>query len=390
MSPNKKIVLIGTTASSITGFRSDLIKKLIADRFQVFAFICEYTTKQLDEIILLGAIPITYQMNRGGLNPLADLKALFELKAKIAKIKPDIVFSYFTKPVVYGSLAAKMNKVPKVVGMIEGLGSPFTIHKNGQNLKIKIIKAIQIALYRIVFPFMDKIIFLNKDDPNDLIAQNKILHKTNAIEILGPIGLDLKDYEHKVWDETQQVSFIFIARLLAEKGIFEYIEAAKIVKMKYPQVIFKVIGGLDIENPYGLTQQELDEIIASGIIEYPGFVNDVAKRIQNSAVFVLPSYYREGIPRSTQEAMAIGRPVITTDVPGCRETVVDGVNGFLVPKWDAQALAEKMCYFIEHPEQVNIMGLEGYKIAQEKFDANIANDKLFEIMGLKEINETFS
>ena len=390
MSPNKKIVLIGTTASSVTGFRSDLIKKLIADRFQVFAFTSEYTAKQLEEITLLGATPITYQMNRGGLNPLADLKALFELKAKIAKIKPDIVFSYFTKPVVYGSFAAKVNKVPKIVGMIEGLGSPFTIHKNGQSLKIRIIKAVQIALYRIVFPFMDKIIFLNKDDPNDLIVANEIKHRSSAIEILGPIGLNLTEYKYKIWDDKQVISFIFIARLLAEKGVFEYIEATKIVKIKYPQVVFKIIGGLDIENPYGLTQQELDEIIASGIIEYPGFVNDVAKRIQNSAVFVLPSYYREGIPRSTQEAMAIGRPVITTDVPGCRETVVDGVNGFLVPKWDAQALAEKMCYFIEHPEQVNIMGLESYKIAQKKFDANIANDKLFEIMGLKEINETSS
>ena len=386
----KKMVLIGNTSSMMLGFRSDLIKKLISENYRVFAFVCEYTESELNKIKELGAHVVIYKMNRGGVNPFADLQTIFELKRKISEIKPDIVFSYFTKPVVYGSFAAKMNKVPKIVGMIEGLGSPFTVHKNGQNLKIKIIKAVQIVLYRIAFPFMDKIIFLNKDDPNDLITQNKISYKTNAIEILGPIGLDLKDYKYKVWDETQQISFIFIARLLAEKGIFEYIEAAKIIKIKYPQVIFKIIGGLDIENPYGLTQQELDEIIASGIIEYPGFVNDVAKRIQNSAVFVLPSYYREGIPRSTQEAMAIGRPVITTDVPGCRETVVDGVNGFLVPKWDAQALAEKMCYFIEHPEQVNIMGLESYKIAQEKFDANIANDKLFEIMGLKEIDEKIS
>ncbi|OTG85172.1 glycosyltransferase family 4 protein [Acinetobacter sp. ANC 4648] len=383
----KKIVLIGNTSASLLGFRSELIKKLISENYKVYTFVCEYTESELDKIKELGAQPIIYKMNRGGLNPLADLKTVFELKTKIFEIKPDIVFSYFTKPVVYGSLAAKMNKVPKIVGMIEGLGSPFTIHKNGQSLKIKLIKAVQIVLYRIVFPFIDKIIFLNNDDPNDLIMANKINHKLNAVEVLGPIGLNLKEYEYKNWDDKQAISFIFIARLLAEKGIFEYIEAAKIVKVKYPQVIFKIIGGLDTENPYGLTQQQLDQVINSGIIEYPGFVTDVAKRIQNSAVFVLPSYYREGIPRSTQEAMAIGRPVITTDVPGCRETVRDGINGFLVPKWNVQVLADKMCYFIEHPEMINIMGLESYKIATEHFDANKANKKLFEIMGLNESDE---
>ena len=383
----KSIVLIGNTSSSMLGFRSDLIKKLISENYTVYTFVCEYTESELDKIKEMGANLVIYHMNRGGLNPFADLKTLFELKAKLSEIKPDIVFSYFTKPVVYGSLAAKMNRIPKIIGMIEGLGSPFTIHKNGQSLKIKLIKAVQIVLYRIVFPFIDKIIFLNNDDPNDLIMANKINHKLNAVEVLGPIGLNLKEYEYKIWDENQSVSFIFIARLLAEKGIFEYIEAATIVKAKYSQVIFKIIGGLDTENPYGLTQEQLDEVIASGVVEYPGFVTDVGKRIQGTAVFVLPSYYREGVPRSTQEAMAIGRPVITTDVPGCRETVINGLNGFLVPKWNAEALAEKMCYFIENPEQVNIMGLESYKIAQEKFDARIVNKKLFDIMGLKDINE---
>lgn len=385
-----KIVLIGTTADSITGFRSDLIKQLVLYGYEVFAFTCEYNEAQLSEISALGAKPITYEMSRGGLNPFADLKTIFELKRKIIDIKPDVIFSYFTKPVVYGSLAARLSHTPKIIGMIEGLGTPFTIHKNGQSLKVKLIRFIQVSLYKIVFPFLDKIIFLNPDDPIDLIQKNNIKAKKNAVQMLGPIGLNLEEYEYKKWDETQQVSFIFIARLLAEKGIFDYLEAAKIVKHKYPNVTFKIIGGLDTENPYGLTKQQLDEVIATGVIEYPGFVTDVAKRIQDSAVFVLPSYYREGVPRSTQEAMAIGRPVITTDVPGCRETVEDGVNGFLVPRWDPKALADKMCYFIENPEQVNIMGLKSYEIAQEKFDAEKVNAKLIDIMGLKELNEKTS
>lgn len=382
-----KIVLIGNTSSTMLGFRSDLIKKLVLNHYEVYAFICEYSEEHLDKIKDLGAIPIAYRMNRGGLNPFADLKTVFELKGKINKIQPDFVFSYFTKPVVYGSIAARLSKVPKIIGMIEGLGTPFTIHKHGQSLKVKLIRFIQVSLYKIVFPFLDKIIFLNSDDPLDLIEGNSIKHKDNAITMLGPIGLNLEDYEYRLWDENQEISFIFIARLLAEKGIFEYLDAAKILKQKYPNVTFKIIGGLDNENPYGLTKQELENVIATGIVEYPGFVTDVAKRIQDSAVFVLPSYYREGVPRSTQEAMAIGRPVITTDVPGCRETVVDGVNGFLVPKWNPEALAEKMCYFIENPQQINVMGLESYRIAQENFDVSKVNKKLFEIMGLEEINE---
>ena len=117
-------------------------------------------------------------------------------------------------------------------------------------------------------------------------------------------------------------------------------------------------------------------------MEYPGHVNNVPEWIANSSVFVLPSYYREGVPRSTQEAMAIGRAVITTDVPGCRETVVDGINGFLVEKWNPQALAEKMIYFIEHPEEIAIMGYESYKIAQDKFDAHKVNKRLIDMLGL--------
>lgn len=379
----KKIALIGTTAASLYGFRADLIKKLVSEGHTIYAFTSEYSSlDELEKIKALGAKPITYHMNRGGLNPLADIHSMLQLFKKLKLLQPNIVFSYFTKPVIYGTLAAKLAKVPQIVGMIEGLGSPFTIHKQGQSIKVKLIQNVQIFLYKLTFPFLDKIIFLNPDDPIDLIIKNKIRYKDNAIVNLGPIGLNLSLYCYTEWDSTNEVSFIFIARLLAEKGIFEYIESAKIIKEKYPYIKFKIIGGLDTENPYGLTQLELDNIVKEGIIEYYGFVHNVHDYIRETAVFVLPSYYREGIPRSTQEAMAIGRPIITTDVPGCRETVVDGVNGFLVPKWDVNALAKKMIYFIENPYQVTIMGNESYKIAVEKFDADKVNEKLFKILGL--------
>lgn len=379
----KKIALIGTVADKIYGFRADLIKKLIAEGHIVYAFTSEYSFDDLEKIKALGAIPITYQLSRGGLNPFADIKSVYQLANKLKTIQPDIVFSYFTKPVIYGTLAGKLAKVPKLFGMLEGLGSPFTIHPHGQSIKVKFIKNMQIFLYRLAFPFLDKIIFLNPDDPIDLIEKNSIKHKKNAIENLGAIGLDLTLYRYEEWNGFQEdISFIFVARLLAEKGIFEYIKSAYIVKKKYPNIKFKIIGGLDTENPYGLKKRQLDEIIKDNIVEYHGFVTNVHDYIRDTAVFVLPSYYREGVPRSTQEAMAIGRPVITTDVPGCRETVIDGVNGFLIPKWNVEILAEKMIYFIENPEQVSIMGNESYKLAMEKFDANKVNHRLLEMLGL--------
>ncbi|MFX1825171.1 glycosyltransferase family 4 protein [Acinetobacter sp. AS5] len=379
---NKKIAIIGSTAYNLYNFRKDFIFACLEQGHQVYAFVSEYDDQWLDIIKNLGATPISYQLSRGGLNPLSDLYSIFQLINKIKEIQPDIVFSYSTKPIIYATLAAYKTNVPYIYGMIEGLGSPFTIHKHGQSLKTKFIRFVQISLYRLAFPYLDKIIFLNRDDPKDLVHHYNLPHKNNAIEVLGPIGLNLQEYAYTKWDTEKNLSFIFIARLIAEKGIFEYLEAARIVKEKYPDITFKIIGGLDPENPTGLKQAQLDQLIETGIIEYAGFVKDVNQRIRESAVFVLPSYYREGVPRSTQEAMAIGRPVITTDVPGCNETVVDGVTGFLISKWDVNALVKKMIYFIEYPEQVNKMGYQGFLYAKKNFNADHINHRLLQILGM--------
>jgi len=289
------------------------------------------------------------------------------------------VFCYFSKPVIFGTLAAKIAKVPKVIGMLEGLGYTFTDQPSGLNKRTKLIKSVQVLLYKLALPQLDKIIFLNPNDPNDLLEGNSI--RVKEVEVLGGIGLNLADYSYTS-NYPSQLTFIFVARLLAEKGIHDYIAAAKIVKDKYADVKFIVLGSIDKEALGALTEAELKKFTESNIVEYPGHVNNVPEWIANSSVFVLPSYYREGVPRSAQEAMAIGRAVITTDVPGCRETVVDGVNGFLVEKWNPQALAEKMIYFIEHPEQIAIMGYESYKIAQDKFDAHKVNKRLIDMLGL--------
>ena len=380
MKLNKKIILIGTVASSFYGFRADLIRTLLKKDHQVYAFTSEYIADDLKKIEQLGAIPVTYTLNRGGLNPLADIVATYQLAKKIKAINPDLVFSYFSKPVIFGTLAAKLAKVPYVIGMLEGLGYTFTQQPEGLSKKTQLIKKIQVFLYKIVLPQLDQLIFLNPDDPKDLLEQHAI--KVKNVQVLGGIGLNLQEYPYQaIPDINQPIEFLFIGRLLKEKGIHDYLAAAKIVKDKYPETQFIVLGAIDPHNLGALKQSELDELIASNIINYPGHVNNVKDWVASSHVFVLPSY-REGVPRSTQEAMAIGRPIITTDVPGCRETVVNGVNGFLVPKWNPEALAEKMIYFIEHPDQIEKMGYESYKIAMDKFDAEKVNQRLMNILDL--------
>ena len=380
MKLNKKIVFIGTVASSFYGFRADLIRTLLKKGHQVYAFTSEYTAEDLKKIEKLGATPITYTLNRGGLNPLADMIATYQLSKKIKKINPSLVFSYFSKPVIFGTLAAKLAKAPRVVGMLEGLGYTFTEQPEGLSKKTQLIKKIQVFLYKIALPQLDQLIFLNPDDPKDLLEKHAISVKN--VEVLGGIGLNLQDYPYQPLSNIHfPLKFLFIGRLLKEKGIHEFVQAAKLVKKIYPDTEFTVLGAVDHHNLGALKQTELNSLISSNIIHYPGHVSNIKDWIANSHVFVLPSY-REGVPRSTQEAMAIGRAVITTDVPGCRETLVDGKNGFLVEKWNPQALAEKMIYFIEHPEQVRMMGDQSHKIAIEKFDAEKVNQRLLEILGI--------
>lgn len=370
--------MVGTVASSFYGFRADLIRTLLKKGHQVYAFTSEYTAEDLKKIEQLGAIPITYTLNRGGLNPLADIIATYQLSKKIKTINPDLVFSYFSKPVIFGTLAAKLAKAPRIIGMLEGLGYTFTEQPEGLSKKTQLIKKIQVFLYKIVLPQLDQLIFLNPDDPKDLLEKHAI-HVKN-VEVLGGIGLNLQDYPYQPLSNIHlPLKFLFIGRLLKEKGIHEFVQAAKLVKEKYPETEFTVLGAIDHANLGALSEAELHQLIQTNIIHYPGHVSKVSDWIAENHIFVLPSY-REGVPRSTQEAMAIGRAIITTDVPGCRETVVDGVNGFLVPKWNPEALAEKMIYFIENPEQVSLMGAASYEIAKEKFDANVVNKRLIKFL----------
>lgn len=377
-----KIVFIGNTAGTLLNFRKELIIELVNKGHTVYCLVSDYTLETEASVKNLGAIPVESTLNSKGINPVADIKSTIELSRLLKKLQPDVVFSYFVKPVIFGTIAAKIAKAPRIIGMIEGLGNAFTPNDtNGFDFKKKAIQRIQILLYKLALPLLDTLVVLNRDDRKDLVDKFKI--KVKDTVVLGGIGVDLERFTYVPFDNLNPVSFVFIARLLKEKGVYEYLEAAKRVKSKHPETTFYILGGFDDKNPFALRKSELDTYLSSGIVNYPGHVENVADYLIKSSVFVLPSFYREGVPRSTQEAMAIGRPIITTDVPGCRETIEDGINGFLIPPFDADALADKMSKFIEQPKLINEMGRESRRIAELKFDVNEVNDKLINILNPK-------
>ena len=372
-----KLVLLGTVSASVFNFRTSLIKELVARNHTVYVLCVDYDDVSREKIVALGAIPVDYSLNRAGLNPIRDLVDTWKLFRQLKKIAPDVVLSYFVKPVIFGSIAARMAAVPRNIGMLEGLGYVFTDLPTGLKRKQRILRWVQVFLYRLALPGLDRLIFLNPDDSADLLSRNGL--KAKNVSILGGIGVDLEKYPYIPLDSQKSPSFIFVGRLLAEKGINEYVAAARKVKSLHPEARFVELGGLDEENPGGLSRLELDDLITSGIVEYPGHVSSVMQWLIDASVFVLPSY-REGLPCSTQEAMAVGRAVITTDVPGCRETVVDGVNGYLVPRWDSEALAEKMLCLVRDPALVVRMGEESRRLAEQRFDADEVNARLIQML----------
>ncbi|WP_439258764.1 glycosyltransferase family 4 protein [Lonepinella sp. BR2930] len=372
----KKIALIGIGASVFIHFRQELIKTMVAQGHQVYCLAYHYTEKEKQRVTEWGAIAVEHHLNSKGLNPFKDLKAMFDLTKKLRQIKPDIVLSSFVKIVIFGTLAAKLAGVPQIIGMIEGLGNAFTDCGEPAKFKTKLIKSLQIVLYKISLPFLHKLILLNRDDKQDLIDKYHI--KVKSLAILGGIGVDLSKFHYKEPD-ISALSFLFIARLLREKGVFEYLSAAKQIKEKYPQVNFYLLGGIDQENPFALKEDILDDYIQQGIIIYPGHVDNVPEWIIKSTVFVLPSY-REGFPMSTQEAMAIGRAVITTNVAGCKDTVREGENGFIIPPHSTQALYDKMEYFIQNPSMAITMGKKSAEIARTELDAKLVNQKLINLL----------
>lgn len=367
----KTIAIISNQAFSLVNFRGPLIRELVSDGMVVYALAPDFDDELREQVAALGAKPIAYSLDRTGMNPLHDTINTLRLAALLRRMKPDVTLGYFIKPVIFGTLAAWVAGVPRRIAMIEGLGFVFTPSGGELSWRRQILRRLVLWMYRISLSRAHCVIFLNPDDADDF-RKYGVVHDDKAV-ILGGIGVDLEEWPMAP-PVTKPVTFLLAARLLREKGIPDYVEAARIVKAHRPQTRFLLLGGLD-KNPGALSQVEVQSWVDEGLLEWPGHVR-VQPWLAQASVYVLPSYYREGVPRSTQEAMAMGRPVITTDVPGCRETVVEGENGYLVPPRDPVALADAMIRFVDNPALIESMGAASRRLAQERFDVREINQRL--------------
>jgi glycosyltransferase involved in cell wall biosynthesis len=371
----KKIAIVGNVSSSLLGFRKELLEKMVNEGYIVETFSCDLNSRYKKELENMGVTPRKYNLSRNGKNILTDLLTILELRRSFKKHRYDLILSYFSKPVIYSSLATSSIES---YALIEGLGSAFTIEPGEQNDTLT--KKILIFLFKIALPRNNKVIFLNEDDPIDLLVKYKI---EVPYEVLGAIGLDLNKFPVKLKYNKKTLTFIFVGRLLKEKGILAYLSAAKTIKTKYgDKVRFIVAGTTDPENPSSISDAELNTAIKDNMVDYRGHVPNISALLLESDVFILPSYYREGVPRSTQEAMASGLAIITTDSTGCRDTVESGENGFLVKPHDGDGLINAIEVFIKQPNLVKKFGIASRKKAELEYDVKKKNETLFRMMGL--------
>jgi glycosyltransferase involved in cell wall biosynthesis len=313
-------------------------------------------------------------LQRAGVNPFGDLVYMLKLFFLFRKIKPKYVFLYTVKPVIFGAIAAKFANIEKRIALVTGLGYAFVDGGGERALVSRVVP----ALYKLAMRCINKVFFQNDDDYK-LFLRLGILPPRNSVCVVNGSGVNIVDYCPAALPSG--LSFLMIARLLGDKGVREYVAAARAIKTRNPEIIFSLVGWID-ENPDAVSAVELGEWVERGDIEYLGKLSDVRPAIATSSVYVLPSY-REGLPRTVIEAMAMGRPIITTDAPGCRDTVIDGVNGYLVPVRAVDKLIEAMLVFRDDPSLVTKMGSESRRMAEEKYDVRMVNKIMLQEIGIE-------
>jgi glycosyltransferase involved in cell wall biosynthesis len=368
-----KVIIIGALPSSLVNFRGELIKSFLANGHEVVAMASGASAAEASNIEKIGLKYIDYPVQRNGLNPFADIKTLLNFKEVFKVEQPDMVLAYTIKPVIWGGIATRFFPSIQFYGLITGLG--FAFQKG--SFKRNILSFIAISLYRLALSKANKVIFQNPDNLQVFI-NNKIISKKSATRVNGS-GVDLTHFVKNI-PVTENFTFLTIARLLGEKGLREYAAAAKIIKQQCPSIIFQLVGPED-PSPDAIPLAEVQQWHQAGDIEYLGGASDVRPYLERCNVFVLASYH-EGMPRTVLEAMATGRPILTTNVPGCKETVINGESGFLVEKQNIDQLAAKMLWFIENQEQWSAMAEKSYELAQRHFDVRKVNEQLLSIMGL--------
>ncbi len=366
-----KIALVANTTWNIYNFRLNVIRKLRSEGHEVIVMapVDKYISYQW-KIQGVQHYPI-HTLRRDSVNPVRDIQLTMELLHLYRTHRPDLIVHYTVKPNVYGGLAARLAGIPSIA-VVTGLGYAF-IH-NG------FVKQTTRTLYRWSSRYHQRVVFENQDD-KALFIDEGLVRPEKSIAVNG-CGVDLRYYAPlAMHDQNAPMTFTFIGRLLYDKGVREYIQAARIASEAQPQMRFRIVGEIDRDNPSSIREEDLLRWIRDDAVEYLGAAQDVRPLIAESDCIVLPSY-REGMPRIIMEAMAMERPVITTDTAGCRQAVQNAGNGYVIPVGDVGALATAILKFGSlTDEERRQMGILGRKRAEELFDENQIADEIYAIIG---------
>ena len=363
-----KILILGTVPNDLLNFRSELIKDILKKGNEVIASSSKLDPDSASHMKKLG---ITYEsifLNRHGLSLRGDIKTLADLLKLFKKRDPNLVLAHGIKLVIWGGISARIRKIP-FFALITGLGFAF----QGTTFRRKLLTRLVSFLYRIALKNSKAVIFQNEDNRKIFIDKNIV--SPSKTHIVNGSGVDINKYYFTQIPESN-LSFLLVSRLLGEKGLREYAEAAKIVKEKFPEVEFKIVGTQD----KSLDAISIEEVKSwSEYVDYEGPTNDVRPYIKKCHVYVLPSYH-EGLPRSTLEAMSMGRPILTTNASGCKETVDENINGFLVPIGSSKELANRMIWFVKNRYEIKSMGEQSRKIIEKRFDVRKVNQEMLKIL----------
>lgn len=375
----RHVVVLAGIPRSLVNFRGPLLASMLASGHRVTACAPGDDPQVRSDLAALGVRYVPVPVERAGLNPLTDARTLAVLVRLLRQLQPDAFLGYTIKPVIYGSLAARLAGVAERHALISGLGYAF----GDGGPRRRMLNGLVRNLYRTALLGSSTVFFQNPDDLQ-LFRDLRLVTPAQAVLVNGS-GVDLQHFAPAPLP-AEPASFLLIARLIAEKGIVQYVEAAREVKRQRPDAVFRLVGPLD-SNPTAIRAADIEGWVREGTISYLGRLEDVRPAIADANVYVLPSYYREGTPRSILEAMAMGRPIITTNAPGCRETVEDGRNGFLVPPRDTTALSEAMLRLVDAPQVRARMALESLRIVRSRYDVHAVNATMLQAMRLEHSSE---
>lgn len=373
-----KIFLFHTNADYLLGLRLPLLHEFVRRGLCVSALAPNLSDGHVSALQDSGITGRPYSIDATGLNPVRDFLSFFGIWKLLRKHQPAIVLSNNAKPVIWATLAAALARIDRRYCLVGGLGYAFTPEQGAVSFRRRLVKFVMGRLYKAAFSVATAVIFQNADDRNELVAAG--ICPAGKAHVVSGSGVEIERYRPVELPPGPPV-FVMVGRLVADKGVREYLQAARRVKQIHPDTRFLLVGQID-SNPTSLQADELAAYVNDGIVEWPGAVADVRPWLQRANIFVLPSY-REGVPRSTLEAMACGLAVITTDAPGCRETVdAAGSNGILVRVRDVVSLVAAMQQLICNPEQRAVMGRNSRAYAERRFDTRIVNNDMARIMGL--------